>query len=74
MKAERNDNMEFFAVASRDISRGTAPKAKLVRRRKASIARATAKPPDSCKNPQAVPLSIPGADNCGGPCVCHPSS
>ena len=44
-------------------SNGTAPKASRVRRRKAFMARATARPPSSCSssNPQAVPLSIPKA-------------
>ena len=54
-------------VASRDTSRGTAPKASRVMRGKASMARATAKPPQSSSSSQAAPLSIPGARQPGWP-------
>ena len=49
-------------------SNGTAPKASRVRRRKAFMARVTARTPSSSSsNPQAVPLSIPGAKPPGWP-------
>ena len=54
-------------VASKVTSNGTAPKAGRARRGKAFMARATARPPSSSSNPQAVPLSIPGVKPPGRP-------
>ena len=70
VKAERNrpyDNNECLRVASKVISSGTAPKAIRGRRRKASMARPTARPLYSSSSLQAVPLSIPGARQPGWP-------
>ena len=56
VKAERNrryDKNECF-VCGRDTSSGTAPKASRVRRGKASMTRATVRPPHS-SSPQTVP-------------------
>ena len=52
-------------VASRDTSSGTAPKASRVRQGKASMTRATARPPHCSSSPQTVPISIPGARQLG---------
>ena len=59
-------------MARKVTSNGTAPKASRARRGKAFMARATAYPPcssssSSSSNPQAVPLSIPGAKPPGRP-------
>ena len=58
-------------VESKAISSGTAPKANKVGRGKASMARATARPPYSSKWSRSA---YPEQDHRDGPCVCHPSS
>ena len=57
-------------VSSKVTSNGTTPKASKARREKVFMARATATPPSSSSsgsNPQAAPLSIPGAKPPGRP-------
>ena len=57
--------MASVYVASRDTSSGTAPKASGVKRGKASMSRATARPPCSSSSPQTAPLSIQGPRQLG---------
>ena len=57
----RYDNDACLCVASKVTSSWTAAKASRVRKGKAPMARAVARPPYSSSSSQAVPLSIPGA-------------
>ena len=72
VKAERNyryENCECFVCGKQGHKQWDCPQASRGRRRKAFMARATARPPSSSNSssPQAVPLRIPGAKLPGRP-------